>query len=90
MQAKLLSDFFRAIDHDARIGPTHICLYATLVQLYSNKGHDGPLLIYSHEVMPVARIGSSATFHRVLHDLADNGYLRYEPNFSRKRSKVYL
>jgi len=88
---KPLSDFFSAIAHDPRISVTHIALYMALYQCWIKEGGTGPVAAFSHEIMPIAKIASSATYHRVLRELDEYGYLTYEPSFHRlRRSRVYL
>ena len=87
----VLCDFLRGITQDPRIGFAHIALYAALFQRWILEGAAGPVSGFSHELMPLAKIGSSATYHRVLRELDAYGYLRYEPSFSRlRRSRIYL
>ncbi|WP_242917482.1 hypothetical protein [Pontibacter liquoris] len=90
-QQELLSRFFGAILQDPRIGPAHIALYAALYHCWLAVGGRGAVCAYSHEMMPVAKLSSSATYHRVLRELDKWGYLRYEPSYSRlRRSRVLL
>lgn len=73
------------------MGPPHIALFAALYQCWLQAGATGPVQAFSHEVMPLAKIYSSATYHRVLRELHAYGYVRYEPSFSRvRRSRIYL
>lgn len=90
-QVQTLLLFFAAIVRDPRIGISHIALYMALYQRWVKEGGAGPVQAFSHEVMPEAKIYSSATYHRVLRELDAYGYLRYEPSYSRmRRSRVYL
>jgi hypothetical protein len=86
-----LAVFFDAIRSDPRICITHIGLFATLVQYW--QAHDGvlPLRAYAHEIMPLAKISASTTYHRCIRDLHDFGYIDYRPSFKRnERSAVFL
>ncbi|MDX5421861.1 MAG: hypothetical protein LPK07_13460 [Hymenobacteraceae bacterium] len=90
-QVQVLLRFFTAALHDPRIGTSHIALYVAFYQRWVKEGSGAPVLAYSHEMMPVAKICSSATYHRVLRELDAYGYLQYEPSFSRlRRSRVCL
>lgn len=86
-----LSGFFKAIEKDPRISITHIGIFAALVQCWQSGGCINPLRAFSYEVMPVAKISASTTYHKCVRDLHDFGYIRYEPSFKhRERSKIYL
>lgn len=86
-----IAGFFEAIRKDGRIGSTHIGIYTALVQYWQSHGFESPLRAYSHEIMPLAKISASTTYHRYIRDLHAYGYIRYEPSFKRnERSKVYL
>ncbi len=87
---KLLADFFKAIENDPRIGPSHISLYVALHQIWEKNNHDEPLLIKRTEVMEMAKIAGFSTYHRVLRDLVEQGYLNYEGRFDRKGSKIFM
>jgi hypothetical protein len=84
-----LAGFFAAIQKDARISITHIGVYAAILQCWQKEGCPKPLLVYSYELMKVAKISSKTTYHRYVRDLHDFGYISYEPSFkSRVRSKI--
>jgi len=90
-EIKPLSDFFSAIEKDGRISITHIGIYAALLQYWQANGCENPLRAYSYEMMVVAKLSTSTTYHKFLKDLHAFGYIRYEPSFKRnQRSKVYL
>ena len=86
-----LSDFFIAIDKDARINIRHIGVYAALLQFCSANGSLNPLEAYSYDIIQIAKISSPTTYHKCVKDLNDYGYIKYEPSFKRNSpSKVYL
>ncbi|PWK72937.1 hypothetical protein LX99_04267 [Mucilaginibacter oryzae] len=88
---RLLAAFFSAIQKDGRICSAHIGLYATLLQVWQQRGFPNHIEVYSHELMPLARISSRSTYHNCIRDLHDFGYLQYEPSFNKKlRSKILL
>ncbi|MFI5162380.1 MAG: hypothetical protein ACHQHN_13960 [Sphingobacteriales bacterium] len=88
---KLLSEFFLAIEKDARINAVHIGVYAALLHAWSQHGFIDPLSAYSREIMQIAKISAQATYHAKLKDLHAFGYIHYEPSFNRnKPSKVFL
>ena len=88
---KPLSDFFTAIDKDPRISITHIGLYAALLQYWSEHHFENPVHIFSYDIMRIAKISASTTFHKAIRELSEYGYIKYEPSFKRnKGSKVYF
>jgi hypothetical protein len=90
-QFKPLSDFFNAIAGDPRISITHIGIYAALLQYWSEHHFENPVQVFSYEIMRIAKISASTTYHKSIRDLNSYGYIRYEPSFKRNRgSKVYF
>ena len=85
-----LSNFLNVIQHDPRVGPSHISLYVALIGLWYERGCKIPILVKRSEIMPLAKIGGASTYHKVLKDLVEIGCFRYEPGFDRKGSRFYL
>jgi len=89
--AALLKKFFSDIENDPRIGIKHIGLYSALILLWENQGCQGPVSVYSRQVMFTAKISSSATFVKLLHELCDYNYIRYEPSYYKLReSRIFF
>lgn len=90
-QVSPLAIFFEGIRKDYRISITHIGLFAVLVEYWQEHGFSNPIEAYSYEIMPLAKISSSTTYHKCLRDLHHYGYLRYEPSYKRyRRSRIFL
>lgn len=90
-QLKSLSDFFNAIAGDPRISITHIGIYAALLQYWGKHNFQNPVHVFSYEVMHIAKISASKTYHKIIRELNDYGYIKYEPSFKRnKGSKVFI
>ena len=88
---EVLACFFQRVSADARITTSHLGLYSTLFQLLCDQDMDGCITIYAREVMDKAKISSTATYRKLIHDLHDFGYLKYEPSFYKgKRSRIIL
>lgn len=88
---KPLSDFFSAIEKDYRISITHIGIYAALLQFWKDKGFINPIEAFSYDIMPIAKISGSNTYHKCIKELHEYGYIRYEPSFkNNQRSKIYF
>lgn len=86
-----LSDFFLAIEKDPRISITHIGIYAALLQYWKEQNYVNPVQAFSYQIMQIAKISASATYHKCIRDLNDFGYIKYEPSFKRNQgSRIYF
>jgi len=91
VSSELLGEFFALAKRDPRISITHIGIYAALLEVWRERQFEHPICAFSHEVMPTAKISASSTYHKIIRDLSDFGYIRYEPSFKRtKASKIYM
>lgn len=87
----VLYDFYASVVQEATIGSSHISLYMALYQLWGRNHWASPILIKRNEVMRLAKIGSSATYHKCLKQLIEIGCVIYEPSPNpAHKSKVYL
>lgn len=90
-QLNPLSDFFNAIAGDPRISITHIGIYAALLQCWKQHNFENPMNVFSYEIMRIAKISASTTYHKIIKDLSSYGYIKYEPSYKRNLgSKVYF
>jgi len=90
-ELKPLSDFFQAIRHDGRISITHIGIYAALLQYRIDNGFNNPIQVFSWQIMKLAKISGSMTYHKCIKQLNEYGYIRYIPSFKRNQgSKIYF
>ena len=88
---KYLSDFFEAIQSDARISITHIGVYAALLEYRIQHDFINPIEVFSHEIMCIAKVSSAMTYHKCVKELSEYGYIKYEPSFNKKKgSKIYF
>jgi hypothetical protein len=86
-----LSVFFAGIEKDLRIGSIHLGLFAALLRYYSLSGFVNPISAYSYQIMPLAKIAASTTYHRCIRELSQFGYIRYERSFKKNTpSCIYL
>lgn len=75
--------FLNTVRDDVRITPCHISLFMAIL-CYDGVGRIGDkIYAFSHELMPLAKISSAATYHKCIKDLHDFGYIDYESSFSR-------
>jgi hypothetical protein len=87
----IISNFFKAISNDPRIGVSHISLFCALVQCESLPGTSDLIPIKSGEIMNIAKISGLATYHRCIRDLDSYGYIIYRPSYNhRKKSSVFI
>ncbi len=90
-QLRSLSDFFNAIACDPRISITHIGIYAALLQYWKEHNFENPVHVFSYDIMRTAKISASTTYHKIIRDLNNYGYIKYEPSYKRNQgSKVYF
>lgn len=86
-----ISKFFRAIKQDSRINPIHISLFMAVIQRWEIDGFKTPICVFSHELMTLAKISSTRTYHRTIRELHEYGYLNYIPSFNRLTgSLIYI
>jgi len=77
----LLDSFFQKASIDARISIAHIGLYVTLLQNWKEDELAQPKLISALMIMPKAKISSTATYHRLIRELHEYGFIQYEPSY---------
>ncbi|MBN8879880.1 MAG: hypothetical protein J0I32_20215 [Sphingobacteriales bacterium] len=83
--------FIAATIKDCRIHKGHLALYMALFHFWKGKNYISPIGLFASEVMKVAKISSNATYHRLIKELHDYGYIKYEPSFYKySASKVFL
>ena len=75
-----LSDFFKAIGSDARIGGTHISLYIALLHKWNLDQSQNPFLIARDELMKTAKINARHTYNKCMNELDEYGYISYTPS----------
>ncbi|KAA5548125.1 hypothetical protein [Adhaeribacter rhizoryzae] len=89
--AEVLSSFFTRIARDPRISLNHIGMYAALVQFRLEHGFDNPICAFRYELMQLAKISGKSTYHKLIKDLSDFGYIRYAPSRRRNQgSTIYF
>lgn len=90
-QTNILTQFFKAIADDPRIGVSHISLFCALLQACPTADCNTVILVKSTELMKTAKILGRATYHRCIRELHEFGYILYKPTYNhRKKNKVYL
>jgi hypothetical protein len=79
--SSLLDSFFHKASTDARISIAHIGLYVALLQSWKEDELMDPKLISAPMIMPKAKISSTATYHRLIRELHEYGFINYEPSY---------
>jgi len=69
------------MEQNPRCGPIHISLLVAIIH-EANLQAKNPISIYSRGLMRKAKIGGVATYHRVIKDLQEFNFIRYEPSYN--------
>jgi len=77
-----LLQFLEAVESDIRVTTSHISLYMALWKKWKDTGDDQPLCFFRHEILGLCKISGSTTFHKVLRDLHEFGYIKYTPSYN--------
>jgi hypothetical protein len=77
----ILKAFFAIADNDVRLSATHLGVYFVLYKLWVVQGCKDFVRITRKRVMQQAKIRSTATYTRLMHDLDQFGYIRYMPSY---------
>lgn len=80
-----LSHFFNRIQADPRISVTHIGIYAALIRYWQQNGAKNSFNAFAKQIMQIAKISSSSTYHKCIKELLEYGYIDYRPSFSSER-----
>lgn len=71
--------FYGTIQDDPRVGTLHISLYMALFSVHAKDGQN-PFEIDRDALMQAAKIRARSTYNLAMNQLADYGYIRYEPS----------
>jgi len=72
-----LEAYYKRVGADSRIGPVHISLYLTIIQLW----WQGHFTVSQCQLMKMAKIRIKATYHKYLKDLVCLGYIHYKASY---------
>ncbi len=87
-ETALIADFFSAIKEDYRISITHIGIYVALISYWRAQGFRSPVYAFSRDIMKIAKISAPGTYHKRIKELAEYGYITYEPSFDRTEGSM--
>jgi hypothetical protein len=86
-----LNNFLARVTSDANLTTTHIGVCTALAVAWINSGLVNPFTTSRSKLMRAARIKSKATYHKVITDLANFSYIKYEPSYHpTKASKIFI
>ena len=63
-----LSDFYKAIEDDARINATHISLYFALLNKWNLNQSQDPISVVRDELMKAAKINARLTYNKCMNE----------------------
>lgn len=72
-----LSSFYEKIFNDPRISGLHIALYITLRWIWKANGCPQKFRIFKRDIMPLAKISSTATYVKAMRGLEEYGLITY-------------
>ena len=79
---KHLTGFFKKINNESNLNPTHISLYLALFQCWNVNRFKNPTGISREEIMKASKINSKATYHKCMKELELLGFMVYNPTFN--------
>lgn len=78
---KQLRLFLEKAALEKKVMPSHMAVYLTLFQLWSDNDYKNPFSINRKEIMKHSKIKSIATYHKCLKSLNDLQFIKYQPTF---------
>jgi hypothetical protein len=67
---------------NARVTAYHISVYVALIHYKHSLGVQDDFTVFSREVLPFAKLSRPGTYHQIMRDLAELGYIGYVPSHS--------
>ena len=83
-----LNRVLRKFADDENISSSHRSLYLAFFELWNQKHFPKTIILNSKQVMALAKIRSRTTYHKLLQDLKNWGYLKYHPSTSPKMGSL--
>lgn len=87
---KVLIKFLSATVDDCRISPGHLAVFAAIYRHWILNGNPNTMRAFSSQIMPIAKISSNSTYHRLLKELNEYGYLEYQPSFNKTKGSMII
>ncbi len=84
-------DVLSRMDQIKEFKAYHLTLYLALFRLWNRNRFKNPIYAFREELMEMARIGSKTTYFKIMKDLHNHDFVKYEPSHDpEKASKVHL
>lgn len=76
---------------DQKLYPSHCFILIALLGVYQKENYSMPFQISRRKLMALAKIHSTATYHKCIKELVKLGYILYKPSYHPlKGSEVHL
>jgi hypothetical protein len=85
-----LTNFFEKVYADNKLNQSHVSLYIALFQFWNINRFENPFPVNRVEVQKLSKISSLNTYHRILHELEDFGYIHYFPSHNPMKSSMIM
>lgn len=84
-------EFIKNARVDTRLKPVHVSVYLALYQYWVLNSCSNPIEVSRRNIMQIARIKGIATYHKVISELTQYGYIDYFPSYDpRTKTAIYL
>ncbi|OCX52796.1 hypothetical protein BEL04_00220 [Mucilaginibacter sp. PPCGB 2223] len=81
-EIKHITDFFGQAQADKRLGRVHLSLCMALSTYWQANHCRMPFRVTRKRLMELARIYSTATYHKCIKEMVAFGYIEYKPNYN--------
>lgn len=79
--AEHLASFLKLASKNRHFYQSHLSLYSAILMHYDKGSSQNPFRVSRKELMRHSAIRSSATYHKCMADLMENGLIEYEPSY---------
>lgn len=77
-----IKHFFGTVATDNNMRCSHIALYMSILQLWTEQNNGKLISISRQQLMALSKIGSKATYHRCIAYLCKREFIKYYPTFN--------
>src|SRR5687768_15560143 len=78
---KQITDLINQVNLDERLKPLHLSMCMALCNCWIKNRFKASYNVSRRQLMKSSRIHSTATYHRIIKDLQNFGYVQYEPSY---------
>lgn len=91
LEANYIINFLDKAISNKDINGVQLNLYTALWYSWIHNNYINPMSISREDIMKISKIQSTATYHKTIKSLHDNGFIIYTPSFNPfKSSQVFL